>query len=110
MIETEVFNEMMYQQDKPNQRIVGYGHGVSRSHVFGIKAQLRNNKIGDCGGTSSDVMGIKSYLLFVERKSDEVMRKNDEVLRKNNEIISQLQKKNNEVNSQLLKKMKKLKN
>ena len=97
MIETEVFNEMMYQQDKPNQRVVGYGHGVSRSHVFGIEAQLRNNKIGDCGGTSSDVMGLKSYLLSVERKSDEVMRKNDE-------IISQLQKRNDEVTSQLLKK------
>ena len=96
MIEIEVFNEMMYQEDKPNQRVVGYGHGVTRSHVFGIEAQLQKSKMGDCGGTLSDVMGLKSYLLFVERKNDEV--------------ISQLQKRNDEVTSQLLKKTKKLKN
>ena len=60
--------------------------------------------MGDCGGTSSEVMGLKSYLLFVERKNDEVMRKN-------NEVISELQKRNEEVISQLLKKKtKKLKN
>ena len=80
VIEIEVFNEMMYQEDKPNQRVVGYGHGVTRSHVFGIEAQLRKSKMGDCGGTSSDVIGLKSYLLFVERKNDEFMRKNDEVI------------------------------
>ena len=33
VIETEVFNEMVYQEDKPNQRVVGYGHGVTRTHV-----------------------------------------------------------------------------
>ena len=42
--------------------------------------QLRNSKMGDCGGISSDVMGLKFYLLFVERKNDELMRKNDEVI------------------------------
>ena len=85
VIETEVFNEMMYQEDKRNQCVVGYGHGFTISHVFGIEAQLRKSKMGDCGGTLSDVMRRKSYLLFVERKNDQVMRKNDEV-------ISQLQK------------------
>ena len=97
VIEIELFNEMMYQEDKTNQRVVGYGYGVTRSHIFGIEAELRKSKMGDYAGTSSDVMGLKSYLLFVERKNDEVMRKNDEV-------ISQLQKRNDKVISQLLEK------
>ena len=64
--------------------------------MFGFEAQLRKTKMGDCGGTSSNVMGLKSYLLSVERKNDEV--------------ISELQKRNDGVTSQLLKKTKKLNN
>jgi hypothetical protein len=77
----------MHQEDKTNKRVVGYGLGVTRSHVFGIEAQLRKDKIGDCGGSSSDVMGLKSYLLSIERKNDELMRRNDEVMRQNDELM-----------------------
>ena len=73
VIEIEFFNEMMYQEEKPNQRVVGYSHGVTRTHEFGIEAQLRKSKMADCSGTSSDVMRLKSYLLSVERKNNEVI-------------------------------------
>ncbi|CAO2826253.1 unnamed protein product [Amaranthus hypochondriacus] len=101
VIETEVFNEIMHQEDKPNKRVVGYGLGVNRSHVFGIEAQLRKDKIGDCGGSSSDVMGLKSYLLSIERKNDELMRRNDELMRKKDEEVEELRAQNQKILSQL---------
>ena len=36
----------MYQEDKPSQRVVGYGHEVTRTHAFGIEAQLRKEEGG----------------------------------------------------------------
>ena len=38
VIETEVFNELMYDAEKPNQRLVGYSVEVTRNHVFGPEA------------------------------------------------------------------------
>uniref|UniRef100_A0A803MIY0 Uncharacterized protein n=1 Tax=Chenopodium quinoa TaxID=63459 RepID=A0A803MIY0_CHEQI len=53
-IESEVFNELMYDKDNTNQKSVGYGFGVKRSDVLGVHALLRkrgvtsgNNNIGD---------------------------------------------------------------
>ncbi|KAL2927681.1 hypothetical protein RDABS01_023529 [Bienertia sinuspersici] len=36
-IEDEVFNELMYDKDNSNQKPVGYGFGVKRSDVIGVK-------------------------------------------------------------------------
>lgn len=58
----------MYQADKSNQRVVGYGHGVNRSHVFDLEAQFRKSKLVNGSDTSSEVMNIKSYLVSVEKK------------------------------------------
>ena len=57
----------MYQEDKSNHRVVGYGHRVTRTHVFGLEAQLRKNKMGSCGASSSDVMKLKSYIVSIEK-------------------------------------------
>lgn len=44
-IENQVFDELMYDQEKPNQRPLGYGFGVNRSDVFGVHAQLRKRRL-----------------------------------------------------------------
>ncbi|KAL2896127.1 hypothetical protein RDABS01_037911, partial [Bienertia sinuspersici] len=36
-VEDEVFNELMYDKDNSNQKPVGYGFGVKRSDVMGVK-------------------------------------------------------------------------
>jgi hypothetical protein len=94
VIETEVFNELMYQEDKSNNRVVGFGHGVTRTHVFGVEAQLRKNKMGSCGATSNDVMGLKSYIMSIEKKHEEVsselQNRNEELEKQNGQILAQL--------------------
>ena len=47
VIETKVFNELMYDAEKPNQRVVSFGVGVTRNHVFGPEAQFRKAKLGN---------------------------------------------------------------
>ncbi|KAL2935913.1 Dynein regulatory complex protein 10, partial [Bienertia sinuspersici] len=36
-VEDEVFNELMYDKDNSNQKPIGYGFGVKRSDVVGVK-------------------------------------------------------------------------
>ena len=84
----------MYQEDKSNQCVVGYGHGVTKTHIFGLEAQLRKNKMGSCGATSSDVMGLKSYIVSIEKKHEEVIselqKRNEEFEKQNGQIFAQL--------------------
>jgi hypothetical protein len=84
----------MYQEDKSNQRVVGYGHGVTRSQVFGLEAQLRKSKMDNCGATSSDVMSLKSYIVSIEKKHEEVIselqKRNEELEKQNGQILAQL--------------------
>ncbi|KAL2926697.1 Fumarate hydratase class II [Bienertia sinuspersici] len=43
--EDEVFNELMYDKDNSNQKLVDYGFGVKRSDVMGVHALLQKKGI-----------------------------------------------------------------
>lgn len=54
---------MMYSDDNPNRRVVGYGVGVTRSRVFGLKGKLKRGHYDDLGSNSTEVLGIKTHLV-----------------------------------------------
>lgn len=73
VIHNEVFIELMYSDDKPNQRVVGYRVGISRRQVFVLKGQLKRLHNDDLGSSSIEVLGIKAHFVSVEEKSDKII-------------------------------------
>ncbi|KAL2899110.1 Tryptophan synthase alpha chain [Bienertia sinuspersici] len=58
-VEDEVFNELIYDKDKSNQKPVGYGFGVKRSDVMGVHALLRKKGIASEMNNDNNDLKVK---------------------------------------------------